>query len=93
MVLDANRADEGGGGDGRIRRGQPNQAPARGNSRQALQQAHHHHRITRWVPQGTHRGEPQKGTNTAEDSAPAAAKADRSFSNSASCSSWASLSC
>jgi len=56
MVLDADRADGGGGGDGRIGRGQPNQAPIRGNPRQALQQAYHHHRITRWAPQGTHRG-------------------------------------
>ncbi len=52
VMLDANRADGGGGGDGRICRGQPNQAPARGNSRQALQQAHHHHRITRWGTAG-----------------------------------------
>ena len=36
LVLDANRADRGGGGNGRIGRGQPNQAPARGNPRQAL---------------------------------------------------------
>lgn len=36
MVLDADRADGGSGGDGRIGRGQPNQAPARGNPRQAL---------------------------------------------------------
>ncbi len=42
---------------------------------------------------GTHRGEPQRGTNTAEDSAPAAAMAARSSSTWASCSSWASLSC
>ena len=50
VVLDANRADGGGGGDGRIGRGQPNQAPIRGNPRQALQKTHHHHRTTRWAP-------------------------------------------
>jgi len=33
MALDADRADGEGGGDGRIRRGQPNQAPIRGNPR------------------------------------------------------------
>jgi len=52
VVLDANRADRGSGGDGRIRRGQPNQAPVRGNPRQALQQAHHNHRINRRAPTG-----------------------------------------
>ena len=49
--------------------------------------------MMRWAPQGTHRGEPQRGTNTAEASAPAAATAARSSSNWASCSSWDSLSC
>jgi len=93
VVLDANRADRGRGGDGRICRGQPNQAPIRGNPRQALEQAHHHHLITRWAPRGTHQGKPHKGTNTAEDSAPAAAIAARSSSTWASCSACTSLSC
>ena len=44
-------------------------------------------------PRAPTRREPQRGTNTAEDSAPAAAMAARSSSNRASCSSWASLSC
>jgi len=56
LVLDANRADRGAGGDGRIGRGQPNQAPIRGNPRQALQQAQLHHQTTRRAPHGTHRG-------------------------------------
>jgi hypothetical protein len=43
VMLDANRADGGGRGDGRIGRGQPNQAPARGDQRQALPTGHHHH--------------------------------------------------
>ena len=93
LVLDADRADGGGGGDGRIGRGLPNQAPIRGNPRQALQQGN----TTTEQPGGhrnsTHRGEPQRGTNTAKASAPAAAKAARSSSTWASCSSWASLSC
>ena len=94
VVLDAYRADRGiGGGDGRIRRGQPYQAPARGNQRQALPTGPSPSPNYPVGTHGTHRGEPQRGTNTAEDSSPAAANADRSFSNSASCSSWASLSC
>jgi hypothetical protein len=42
VVLDANRADRGRGGDGRIGRGQTNQAPAGSTQGRLCQQAHHH---------------------------------------------------
>ena len=93
VVLDANRADEGGVGmaafaEDSQTRPQPGATKGRLCNRPIT--------ITE-LPggrrNGTHRGEPQRGTNTAKASAPAAAMAARSSSNWASCSSWASLSC